>query len=40
MKTDPRAKQERYFKRKRQYKRAHTTLMEEKEIKSTTMTPP
>ncbi|CAK94307.1 unnamed protein product (macronuclear) [Paramecium tetraurelia] len=40
MKTDPRAKQERYFKRKRQFKRAQTTFMEEKEINSTTMTPP
>lgn len=40
MKTDPRAKQDRYFKRKRQLKRAQTTFMEEKEIKSTTMTPP
>ncbi|CAD8183841.1 unnamed protein product [Paramecium octaurelia] len=40
MKTDPRAKQERYFKRKRHLKRAQTTLKEEKEIKSTTMTPP
>lgn len=40
MKTDPRAKQERYFKRKRQYKRAYTTLMDDKEISSSTMTPP
>ncbi|CAD8105572.1 unnamed protein product [Paramecium sonneborni] len=40
MKTNPRAKQERYFKKKRQFKRALTTFMEEKEIKSTTMTPP